>query len=34
VNEHWLLTREGLDKYTRHYQTAQPMPQALVDGIK
>jgi len=34
VNEHWLLTREVLDKYARHYQTGQPMPQALVDKIK
>ena len=34
VNEHWLLTREVLDKYARHYQTGQPMPQALVDRIK
>ena len=34
VNEHWLLTREVLDKYARHYQTKQPMPQALVDRIK
>jgi peptidyl-dipeptidase Dcp len=34
VNEHWLLTREVLDKYARHYQTGQPMPQALVDKVK
>jgi peptidyl-dipeptidase Dcp len=34
VNEHWLLTREVLDKYARHYQTGQPMPQALVDRVK
>jgi peptidyl-dipeptidase Dcp len=34
VNEHWLLTREVLDKYARHYKTGQPMPQALVDRIK
>jgi peptidyl-dipeptidase Dcp len=34
VNEHWLLTREVLDKYARHYQTKQPMPQALVDRVK
>ena len=33
VNEHWLLTREVLDKYARHYQTGQPMPQALVDRV-
>ncbi|SMF61791.1 M3 family metallopeptidase [Allosphingosinicella indica] len=34
VNEHWLLTRDVLDKYARHYQTKQPMPQALLDKIK
>ena len=34
VNEHWLLTREVLDKYARHYQTGQPMPQALVNKVK
>ena len=34
VNEHWLLTREVLDKHARHYQTGQPMPQALVDRVK
>ena len=34
VNEHWLLTREVLDKHARHYKTGQPMPQALVDRIR
>ena len=34
VNEHWLLTREVLDKYAKHYKTGQPMPQALVDRIR
>jgi peptidyl-dipeptidase Dcp len=34
VNEQWLLTREVLDKYARHYQTGEPMPQALVDKVK
>ncbi len=33
VNEHWLLTRELLDTYARHYQTGEPMPQALVDKV-
>lgn len=33
VNEHWLLTRDVLDKYARHYQTKQPMPQALLDKV-
>ena len=34
VNEHWLLTRDVLDKYARHYQTKAAMPQALLDKIK
>jgi peptidyl-dipeptidase Dcp len=34
VNEHWLLTREVLDKFARHYQTDEPMPQALLDKVK
>ena len=34
VNEHWVLTRPVLDKFARHYQTREPMPQALVDKIK
>ncbi len=34
VNEHWLLTREVLDKFARHHKTGEPMPQALVDRIK
>ncbi len=33
VNEHWLLTREVLDRFARHYQTKEPMPQAVVDKI-
>ncbi|PTQ08618.1 peptidase M3 [Sphingomonas oleivorans] len=34
VNEHWVLTRDVLDKFARHYQTKAPMPAALVDKIK
>ena len=34
VNEHWLLTRDVLDKYARHYQTGAAMPQALLDKIE
>ncbi|MEW9856426.1 M3 family metallopeptidase [Novosphingobium sp. M1R2S20] len=34
VNEHWLLTREVLDKFARHYKTGEPMPQALLDKVK
>ena len=33
VNEHWVLTRDVLDKYARHYKTGDAMPQALLDKI-
>lgn len=33
VNENWLLTPEVLSKFATHYQTGEPMPQALVDKI-
>jgi peptidyl-dipeptidase Dcp len=33
VNENWVLTREVLDRFARHYKTGEPMPQALVDKI-
>ncbi|MBA2353465.1 MAG: M3 family metallopeptidase [Acidobacteria bacterium] len=34
VHENWVLTRQVLDTYARHYQTGQPMPQTLVDKVK
>jgi peptidyl-dipeptidase Dcp len=34
VHEHWVLTRDVLDRFARHYQTGEPMPQALVDRVK
>ena len=34
VNENWLLTRDVLDRFARHYRTGHPMPQALVDKIE
>jgi peptidyl-dipeptidase Dcp len=34
VNENWLLTPEVLQRFAKHYQTGQPMPQALVDKIQ
>ncbi len=34
VNENWLMTRDVLDKYARHYQTNEPMPAALADKIE
>jgi peptidyl-dipeptidase Dcp len=34
VYEEWLLTREVLDRFALHYQTRQPIPQALVNKIQ
>jgi peptidyl-dipeptidase Dcp len=34
VNENWLLTPEVLNRFAKHYQTGQPMPQSLVDKIQ
>ncbi len=31
--EHWLMAPEVLDRFARHYQTGQAMPQALTDKI-
>jgi peptidyl-dipeptidase Dcp len=33
LNERWLLTREVLDRFARHCETGQPMPDALVEKI-
>jgi peptidyl-dipeptidase Dcp len=33
-NEHWALDPDVFASYAKHYQTGQPMPQALVDKIK
>jgi peptidyl-dipeptidase Dcp len=33
VNEHWLLTREVLDRFARHAVTGEPLSQAVVDRI-
>jgi peptidyl-dipeptidase Dcp len=32
--EHWLSTREVLDRFARHYETGEPMPDALVERIR
>ena len=32
--EHWLATPQVLQKFALHYQTGEPIPQALVDRIK
>jgi peptidyl-dipeptidase Dcp len=34
LNERWLLTREVLDRFARHYKTGEPIPQSLVDRIE
>ena len=34
LNERWLLTRDVLDRFARHYKTGEPIPQALVDRLK
>jgi peptidyl-dipeptidase Dcp len=34
VHENWVLTRDLLDTYFRHYKTKAPMPQALVEKVK
>lgn len=33
VHEHWLLTRPILDRFVRHYQTGEPLPQAVVERV-
>jgi peptidyl-dipeptidase Dcp len=34
VNEQWVLTREVLDRFARHYNTGQALPQALVEKVE
>ena len=34
VNELWVLTREVLDRFAKHYKTGEPLPQALVDKVE
>lgn len=34
VNENWLLTRDVLDRFAKHYKTGEPMPAALVEKIE
>ena len=34
VHENWVLTRDVLDQFARHYQTGEKMPQSLIDKMK
>ena len=34
VHENWVLTRDILDKFARHYETGEAMPQALIDKMR
>jgi peptidyl-dipeptidase Dcp len=34
LNERWLLDRELLSRFALHYQTGEPIPQALIDKIE
>ncbi|MBI1186198.1 MAG: M3 family peptidase [Alphaproteobacteria bacterium] len=34
VHEHWVLTRPILDRFARHYQTGEAMPDALVERVR
>ncbi len=34
LNEHWLPTKEVLNRFALHYQTGKPMPEALVTKIE
>lgn len=34
VNERWLLTREVLDRFAKHYTSGESMPQVLVDKVR
>lgn len=33
VHEHWVLTRPILDRFARHFETGEPMPQELVERV-
>ena len=34
INEHWLPTREVLNRFAVHHETGEPMPQELLDKIE
>jgi peptidyl-dipeptidase Dcp len=34
VHENWVLTRDVLDRFARHYETGEKMPEALIDKMR
>jgi peptidyl-dipeptidase Dcp len=34
VNENWLMTPQVLGRFAKHYETGEPIPQALIDKIE
>jgi peptidyl-dipeptidase Dcp len=34
LNERWLLTREVLDRFAKHYRTNEPLPQELLEKVE
>jgi peptidyl-dipeptidase Dcp len=34
INEHWLMTRELLNRFAVHYKTGEPLPQELLEKIE
>lgn len=34
INEQWVFTRELLDRFARHHETNEPLPDALVEQMK
>jgi peptidyl-dipeptidase Dcp len=34
INEQWVYTRELLDRFARHYQTNEPLPEAFMEKLK
>lgn len=34
INEQWVYTRELLDRFARHHQTGEPLPEALLEKVR
>ncbi|MEQ1912125.1 MAG: M3 family metallopeptidase, partial [Vicinamibacterales bacterium] len=34
INEQWVFTRELLDRFARHHETNEPLPDALVEQVR